>query len=105
MADTDKLAKIREKLSEIRHPEIDCTLVELGMLNTDDVDMNDEGIAITLKLPLLGIPAAIKEMLKNSIQQGIAAADPGLQGTLKLAEMTQEERLRFFSLARAHWNA
>ena len=103
MLDKETSTELLRQLEEIRHPEIDCTLVELGMLPIDEIDLDSDSIAIPLKLPMLGIPEAIKNILANSIQKAIDTVDPELEGTIKLSEMDQDERMHFFSMARAHW--
>jgi metal-sulfur cluster biosynthetic enzyme len=92
---------IYQKLAEVKHPEINCTLVELGMLS--DIDSDIDKVTLTMKLPTLGIPLQIKDILLNSVKQAVIDLDTGLETEITLAQMSQEERMKFFSMARANW--
>ena len=100
---TDGLSgkEIHQALAEIKHPEIDSTLIDLGMLK--DISIESKKITMTLKLPTMGIPAQIKDYLTNSINLALANLDASLQGTITLAQMSQEELMNFSSMARANW--
>ncbi len=93
--------EIRQKLVEIKHPEIDCTLVDLGMLS--NISINSDKITLTIKLPAMGIPVQVKDMLINSIEQALTNLDTDLEASVTLAQMSQEERMKFLSMARANW--
>lgn len=54
----------------MEHPEIDCTLVELGMVQ--GIQVNGSRVSLKLVLPFLGIPAAIRDYLIHSLQQAVA---------------------------------
>ena len=59
---------VEQALSKVMHPEIDCRLVDLGMIK--DVVCEEDKVGLTLKLPFLGIP--IKEDLIQSIKGSLA---------------------------------
>ena len=101
MANSPSEKEISQALAEIKHPEIDCTLVDLGMLK--DINMNSKKVIVTLKLPVMGIPTQVKDYLVNSINQALANLDVSLEGAITMAQMSQEERMNFFSMARANW--
>lgn len=93
--------EIYQALAEVRHPEIDNTLVNLGMLK--DVVVEGNKVSLALLLPVMGIPIQIKDSLVHSIHEAIAKLDASLQIELKLAEMSQDERAKFFRMAQEGW--
>jgi metal-sulfur cluster biosynthetic enzyme len=101
MANSPSEKEISQALAEIKHPEIDCTLVDLGMLQ--DISMKSKKITVTLKLPVMGIPIQVKDYLVNSVNQALANLDVSLEGAITLAQMSPEERSQFFTMARANW--
>ncbi len=62
--------EIRHALAEVRHPEIARTLVDLGMLK--DITVKSNKVALTLALPLMGIPTQVRDYLINSLRQVLA---------------------------------
>jgi len=57
--------KVGEILSRIMHPEIDYSLVDLGVIK--NVVMKNNRVTLTLKLPFLEVP--IKDFLVNGIKE------------------------------------
>ena len=94
-------SEILKVLAQVRHPEIDNTLVDLGMLK--DIVISSTNVSLTLMLPLMGIPIQIKDYLVRSIHDAIAKLDASLQIELRLAEMSQDERSRFFKMSQDGW--
>jgi metal-sulfur cluster biosynthetic enzyme len=93
--------EIRQALAKIRHPEIDRTLVDLGMLK--DMIIEGKKVTLTLALPFMGIPTEVKDYLMSSIRQALANLDMGLKVTVTLAEMNPEERTKFLAMAQEGW--
>jgi metal-sulfur cluster biosynthetic enzyme len=93
--------EIRQALAEVRHPEIASTLVDLGMLK--DIIFEGKKVTFTLALPLMGIPTQVKDYLINSIHQALANLDASLEVEVNLAEMSPEERAKFFAMAQEGW--
>jgi len=81
------------------HPEINRTLVELGMVK--DIALKDDKVTLTLVLPLLSIPVSIKDYLINSLRQAVMKL--GAKIEVRVAEMNQEERLAFLAMERESW--
>ena len=81
----------------MKHPEIDRTLVELGMVR--DVAVEDNRVMLTMVLPFPGIP--IKDLLVQSLREAVAR--PGVEVEVKLADMTQKERDTFLLMAQQGW--
>jgi len=101
MVDRHSKEEIYQKLAEVKHPEIACTLIELGML--DDININSDKITLTIKIPTLEIPQQIKDILLNSVKQVVTNLDTGLKAEITFAQMSQEGRMKFFSMAKANW--
>ncbi|RKX78991.1 MAG: ATP-binding protein [Spirochaetes bacterium] len=80
-------------LHEIMHPEINRSLVELGMIKAI-VTQNDT-VTVTLALPFKEVP--IRDELVNSIRETVAKTDSHLKVVVKLAEMNQQERAFFMA--------
>jgi thioredoxin 1 len=93
--------EIRRALEEVSHPEIARTLVDLGMLK--DITVEGSKVRLTLALPLMGIPAQVKDYLLNSIRQALANLDASLKTEINLADMNPEERAKFLAMAQEGW--
>lgn len=93
--------EIRRALSEVKHPEIDSTLVDLGMIN--NIVVKGKDVSVTLKLPFMEIPAQVKDYLVNSISQALSNLDDSLKAEIPLAPMSQDDRMNFISMAKANW--
>jgi ATP-binding protein involved in chromosome partitioning len=90
---------VHKAIEQVMHPEISRTLVELGMVK--DITLEDDEVTLTLVLPILGIPASIKDYLENSLRQAVMKL--GAKAEIKIAEMNQEERLAFLAMEQEGW--
>jgi len=90
---------IEKALSEIMHPEINHSLVDLGML--ENVIYKQDKIKLTLKLPFLQVP--VKEFLIQSIKETLAGMDETIQVNIDLEQMDQKERDNFMKMAKEGW--
>jgi metal-sulfur cluster biosynthetic enzyme len=90
---------VRQAIKEVMHPEINRTLVELGMVK--DIALKDDQVTLTLVLPLLNIPVSIRDYLVNSLQQAVTRL--GAKIEVRIAEMNQEERLAFLAMEQENW--
>ena len=90
---------VHQAIGQVMHPEISRTLVELGMVK--HIALKDDEVSLTLVLPLLGIPASIKDYLVNSLRQAVMKL--GAKAEIKIAEMNQEERLAFLAMEQEGW--
>ena len=90
---------IKSELSKVIHPEINCSLVELGMVR--EIEVKDVAVSITLVLPFLGIP--IKEDLIDFIKESVKNLGKNIKIKIKTAEMNEKEKERFMKLAREGW--
>jgi metal-sulfur cluster biosynthetic enzyme len=90
-----------EKITEVEHPEIACTLQELGMIRDVSLDSNAHEAQLTLVVPVLSIPSSIRNLLIDGLSA--AAGEVGVQLTISTAEMNPQERQEFVKLARTCW--
>ena len=88
---------VREAIAPVKHPAIDRTLVELGMVK--DVEVEGQKVLLTLAFPFPNIP--IEGMLKNSLQQPIEKM--GAEVEFKTMVMSQEELQKFLAMEQAGW--
>ncbi len=90
---------VHQVIKQVMHPEINHTLVELGMVKDTTLENNE--VRLTLVLPLLNIPVAIKEYLMSSLRHVVT--ELGAKIEISVAEMNQEERMAFFTMEQAGW--
>lgn len=81
------------------HSEINHSLVDLGMIK--NVIATENKVMLALMLPFMYIP--IKEDLIRSVKEAITKLNADVNVEIKIAEMNQEERARFMSMARKAW--
>ena len=93
------VADIKQALSKVMHPEINYSLVDLGMI--EDIVHKEYKADLTLKLPFPGIP--IKEVLIQSIHGALADVDETMQVEITIKQMSQEEREKFMRMAKEKW--
>ncbi len=90
---------VRDVLARVPHPEIDHTLVELGMVK--DIVVGDGKVSVTLVLPFLGVP--IRDDLVDSLRNAIKELGGDGDVEVNLAEMTQKGRETFMVMAQEAW--
>ena len=88
---------IREAIAGIKHPAIDSTLLELGIIKT--IIIENGQVNITLAFPFPNIP--IQDHLINSVRGPVAKL--GVELEIKVTVMTHEELQRFLALEQEHW--
>ena len=93
--------EIEKIIRNVEHPEIACTLGELGMIGEVELDETTNEGKFNLILPMLNIPVQIRNMILNSI--GEALGDKVNRMRVALVEMNDEQRERFFALSKANW--
>lgn len=96
---TNKIKKIKDVIKKIMHPEIDYSLVKLGMIK--DVKAKGDDVSIKLLLPFLNVP--IREDIINSIKETITKLDKNTKIKINVEEMNQKERESFMRMAREAW--
>ncbi len=93
--------EIEQIMKNVEHPEIANTLDELGMLRDIKLDNETGAVSFTLVLPMLTIPVEIRDMILNSL--GAALKGKATKMSVEIAEMTEDERTKFFGLSQANW--
>jgi metal-sulfur cluster biosynthetic enzyme len=88
---------VHEALETVMHPEIDASLIELGMIK--DVVVKRDKVIVTLALPFLWVP--IRDYLVNITREAIMKLD--IEADVKIAEMNREELQTFFATEREKW--
>jgi len=86
--------QVRQVLQGVNHPELNRSLVELGMIR--DIRVDDKRVKFTLVLPFKEVP--IKDQLVAKARAAVLALDNVEEVDIELAEMTQKERARFMSV-------
>jgi len=89
--------EIRKVVAQIKHPAIDHTLVDLGIVRNFVV--KDDKVIITLSFPSLNIP--IKDYLMRSMREPIEKL--GAKVEVKLTVMNQEELQKFLTMEQEGW--
>ena len=90
---------VEQVLSKVIHPEINYSLVNLGMIK--DVVCEQRKVRFTLKLPFPQVP--VKDLLINSIKKTLSDLDSSIQVEINIEQMNQEERENFMKMAKEGW--
>ncbi len=90
---------VEQALSKVMHPEINYSLVDLGMIK--NVICEGKKVDLTLKLPFLQVP--VKDLLITNIKKSLADLDNSIQVETNIEEMSQEERDNFTKMAKKGW--
>ena len=88
---------IRSTLEEVKHPAIDRSLLELGIIK--DITVKDDKVLITMALPFPNIP--IIDQLVDSIKDPIE--QNGVDVEIKQTIMSQDELQRFLMMEQESW--
>lgn len=88
---------VRKAMAQIKHPAIDRTLIDLGMVK--DITIEGNKVTVTLAVPFPGIP--IKDLLVNSVREPIEKL--GAKVEVKLAVMNQRELKAFIAMENESW--
>jgi Mrp family chromosome partitioning ATPase len=83
-------AQIRKALEGVMDPELNKSLIELGMVS--QIAINKERVDITLALTTLGCP--LKDQIVEDVKRAVGALEGVKAVEVALTEMTEEERRR-----------
>ncbi len=89
--------EVMEIIGQVMHPEIDASLMELGMIK--DIKLEGNKVSLTMVFPFPGVP--IREMLMESVRKPLE--EQGLQVEINEAVMNQEELQNFFKMEQEKW--
>lgn len=88
---------VRKVLAWVKHPMIDRSLLDLGIIK--DISVENDKIEITLAFPFPNIP--IQEHLIDSVREPITKL--GAEVEVKLTVMNQEELQKFLAMEQDAW--
>ena len=97
MAENISEQDARKAIAEVKHPAIDCTLVELGIVK--DIKVKNDKVVVTIAFPVPNIP--IRDMIVNSVREPIAKL--GAECEIKETIMNQQEREAFLDKEQKNW--
>ena len=89
--------EVKEIIGKVMHPEIDASLMELGMIK--DIKLEGNRVSLTMVFPFPGVP--IRDMLMESVKKPLE--ELGLQVEINETVMTQEELQNFFKMEQEKW--
>ncbi len=92
--------KVTALLEEVMHPEINASLVELGIIRVDKVENGQ--IDLIMKLPFAGVPQSIRDIMLNGIAEKLIPFED-YKINVFLTVMNEEERQRFVQLEHEKW--
>ena len=99
MASDVSLQDVQQAIGKVMHPAISRSLVELGMVKDVVVDGNE--VRLTLAIPVLNIPVAIRDYFIKSLKEAVAILGAPIK--VEIAEMNEEERQAFLAMEQESW--
>jgi len=90
---------VEQELSKVMHPEINYSLVDLGMV--EDIVCDKDEVHLALKLPFLQVP--VKDLLIDIIKKTLSDMDSSIHVEINIEQMNQEERDNFTKMAKEGW--
>ena len=91
------LKEIKKKLKSVKHPVINSSLYDLGII--DGVKLNDNKITIFLAFPFPNIP--IKDILIERVKEPLL--DLKMEIEISISTMSREKLNNFSSLEQKNW--
>ena len=88
---------IRKAVAAVRHPAIDSTLVDLGMVN--DITIKNNKVVVTIAFPVPNVP--IRDRIINSIKKPIT--DLGAECEIRETIMDEQKRGIFLDKEQKNW--
>jgi metal-sulfur cluster biosynthetic enzyme len=88
---------IRKAVAEVKHPAIDCSLVDLGILK--DITVKGDKAVVTIAFPFPNIP--IRNEIINRVKEPIIKL--GAEFEVKEMIMNQQERGAFLEKEQRNW--
>jgi len=89
--------EVREVIADVKHPAINCSLLDLGIVR--DIAVTENGVTVTMAFPFPGIP--IKDLLVESVRRPVE--ELGVDVVVENRLMTAEERAAFLEIEGKHW--
>ncbi|HEC32433.1 MAG TPA: DUF59 domain-containing protein [Deltaproteobacteria bacterium] len=89
--------EVKEIIGKVMHPEIDASLMELGMV--ENVEVKGNKVSLTMVFPFAGVP--IKYMLIESVKEPLEKM--GMEVEITERTMNQDELQNFFKMEQEKW--
>ena len=93
--------EVTEAMSKTTHPEIDYSLLELGMIK--EIKVDQEMVTVTMNLPFPEVP--IKEHLVQIVKDAIREEDEAAEVQVGFVTMNEAQREEFGKKAREKWKS
>jgi metal-sulfur cluster biosynthetic enzyme len=90
---------VEKALSKLMHPEINYSLVDLGMIK--DTAFRQNKVSVILKVPFLDVP--IRDHLIQMIKESVSDLNEAVETEINLQQMSQQERDEFRKKAKKGW--
>jgi len=90
--------RVKAALSRVTHPEINHTLMELGMIG--NLEVKKGKVKLTIMLPFANIP--IKENLMAGVKEALKEIGRTIDVDISFAVMDQKQRDKFVSMQNLH---
>ncbi|MBN1526412.1 MAG: DUF59 domain-containing protein [Candidatus Omnitrophica bacterium] len=88
---------IRKAVAKVKHPAIDNTLAELGMI--DNITFENNKVIVTIAFPVPNVP--IRDRIIESVRKPIA--DLGAECEIRETIMTEQDRGIFLDKEQKNW--
>jgi metal-sulfur cluster biosynthetic enzyme len=92
--------EIEAAVETVTHPEIDATLVDLGMI--DAITVEGSTATVTLALPMLNIPDQVKTVLVSRLREAVEGTGASFEAEITV--MSDAQREHFFELEQSNWS-
>jgi metal-sulfur cluster biosynthetic enzyme len=99
MADELSKEEIYKAIAPIKHPAIDRTLVDLGIVKK--IKVEESTVMITMAYPFPTVPEPIKQILENLVSEPIKMM--GGEVKVKRTVMNPEEVQKFLAMELESW--
>jgi ATP-binding protein involved in chromosome partitioning len=90
---------VRLAMENVKHPAIDCSLIELGMVK--DINVKGSDVTFRFLLPFAEIPENIKNYMINALRESLTGLE--LNADIKTDTMDEAERQHFLAMEEKHW--
>jgi len=88
---------IRGEVANVKHPTINCSLVELGIV--ENIEIKTGKVIITMAFPFPNIP--IEDYLVDNVRESIEEIDSAIE--IETVVMSKEELQKFLALEKENW--
>ena len=93
------LEDVHQAIKNVKHPAIDCSLVELGMVK--DINVKGSDATFRFLLPFAEIPENVKSHMINSLRESLTGLE--VNADIETATMDEAERQYFLAMEKKHW--